>query len=274
MYDNIIIDGKNIIYRAAAAARSSSNNVHPTTIFIRMMDKWKRAFKPKKWHVFWDVPKNNLWRKKVYPEYKDGRSYDEKYVKLVKKSQETTALVLNNMKITQYIKSGNEADDLIYAFVLSKIDEDNIIISSDGDIIQIPYHIKSSKKLDLYNPGNKKIDLVKMPKYDPVIVKCLSGDKADNIKNYRLVKEKTAAKIIDKGLDEYLDKKGSKLFKLNKILIDLSKNPYLKKNIKYIDSVKENDKFDISAIKGLIPKYSITGLSAELSSKVMPFKNI
>lgn len=274
MYDNIIIDGKNIIYRAAAAAKRSSNPVHPTTVFIRMMDRWRRMFKPNKWHVFWDVPKNNLWRKKIYPEYKNGRSDDPEYNKLVKDSQKVTVMVLQNMKVTQYIRQGNEADDLIYAFILLKKNEDNIIISSDGDIIQIPYHVKSTKKIDLHNPGKRDIDLLPTPDDDPVIIKCLAGDTADNIQNYRLVKEKTAKKIIKKGLDEYLEEKGRKLFKLNQILIDLSKNPYLEQNKEYVRSVEENTNFNLRMIQHLIAKYSITGLSAELSNKVRPFKNI
>lgn len=274
MYDNIIIDGKNIIYRAAAAARVSSLSVHPTTIFIRMMDKWRRMFKPKKWNVFWDVPKNNLWRKKIYPEYKEGRSYDPEYSKMVKEAQRITIMILNNMKVTQYIRPKNEADDLIYAFTIVKKDEDNLIISSDGDITQIIFHKNTNKKLDLYNPGNKNANIVPVPEHDPVIIKCLAGDKADNIQNYRLVKDKTAIKIINKGLENYLKNKGKKLFKLNQILIDLKKNPYIDQNIEYIRSVNENIQFNLEQIKHLITKYSITGLSAELSNKIRPFKNI
>lgn len=274
MYDNIIIDGKNIIYRAVAAARTSPTDVHPTTVFIRMMDRWRRTFKPSKWHVFWDVPKNKLWRKKIYSKYKEGRPYDPEYSQKVQEAQRVTALILRCMKVTQYIKEGNEADDLIFAFVQLFNYQRNLIISSDGDVVQIPYHDQSGNKVDLHNPGQRGVDIVPVPKYDPIIVKCLAGDNADNIKNYRLVKEKTARKIIDKGLDRFLEEKGKKLFKLNQILIDLRKNPYIEQNKEYIRSVKENDRFDLNMIKYLIAKYSIYGLSAELSSKVRPFKNI
>lgn len=274
MYDNILIDGKNIAYRAAAASRSNEYNTHPSTIFIRMLDKWRRIYNPANWHVFWDVPKETLWRKDIFPEYKEGRpNYDEIYSECLKSAQTVTIQVLNYMGITQYIKKREEADDLIYAFALEFEDSKNIIISSDGDITQIPYHLKHLK-VDLHNPHKKDQALVPVPKYDPVIVKSLSGDSADNIPNYRLVADKTACKIINKGLDEFLDKKGRDLFERNKKLIDLSLNPNLDDNREFVRNMKINDKFDLKKIKVLIDKHNIKGMRSEMISKIKPFKNI
>lgn len=271
MYDHILIDGRNIVYRAVAASMTSIDKVHPITIFIRMMDKWRRLFKPQKWHIFWDTPKNKLWRHDIYSNYKGGRpKYDDSFKKLISDTQIYGALIFNNMNINQYIKEYNEADDLIYAFVVSNSDKKILIISSDGDMPQIIYNYKNC---DLHNPNNKKQNLVSIPEYDPIIIKALSGDKADNIKNYPLVAEKTAIKIINKGLDEFLDLKGRELFDLNISLIDLSKNPNLQENIEYVNSVKDNNNFNLKKIQKIILDNSITGLYSELISIVKPFKN-
>ena len=143
MYDNILIDGKNIAYRAAAASRAGGYETHAVTIMIRMLDRFRRTFKPSKWHIFWDVPKYNLWRKDIYPKYKDGRpTPDQEYAKCLKDSQRVAIQVFRNMAMNQYIRQKNEADDLIYAFVKAFSDKNNIIV------------IKKLKNLFLENNSN------------------------------------------------------------------------------------------------------------------------
>jgi 5'-3' exonuclease len=272
MYDNILIDGRNIIYRAVAASKSSNYDTHPVTIVIRMMDKWRRLFKPNKWRVFWDVPKQAIWRHDIYKDYKGGRpSYDEEFKEYIKQSQTICSKIFYNCKITQYIKSHNEADDLIYAFIVNNQNKKNLIVSSDGDMPQITFRFENC---DIHNPNYKKFDIFPIPKYDPIIIKSLTGDKSDNIKNYPLVAEKTAMKIIDKGtLDDFLKLKGIELFNLNKSLIDLSLNPNLESNIDYIKSVNDNDNFNLKNVEKLILKHSVKGLYQEFIQKINPFKN-
>lgn len=270
MYDNILVDGRNVLFRAVMASKSSGFSTHPMVIMIRMMDKWRRVFEPLNWRVFWDVKKETLWRREIYSEYKKGRpNYSDDVQDYLKISQKIAVLVFSNMAITQYIKESNEADDLIYSFVLANRDKKNLIVTSDGDALQIPYHLG----VDLYNPKNKDCSLSEKPDYDPVIVKSLAGDKSDNISNYRLVRDLTAHKIIDNGLDDYLNDKGRELYDLNNKLVDLSKNPYLDDNIDYVTNVKDNSNFDLMKIRKILSKYNISGLNNELITKVRPFKN-
>lgn len=270
MYDNILIDGRNILFRAVMAARCSNFSTHPITIMIRMMDKWRRAFNPSNWRVFWDVEKETLWRRDVYPEYKSGRSkYSDEVVGYINSCHKMAVLMFANMAMTQYVRKYNEADDLIYAFVLSFSDQKNLIVTSDGDALQIPYHLG----VDLFNPSNKDCSICKVPEYDPVIVKSLAGDKSDNIPNYRLVGSPTAIKIIDKGLNEFLDDKGHELYDRNNKLIDLSKNPYLDENINYIKGVDSNENFNLLRVRQILSKFGVDGLNNELITKIRPFKN-
>ncbi len=274
---DILIDGKNLTYKAIFASLdriTGKPKVDPLIIALRMMIKWRRIYKPNNWLIFWDVPKSRLWRKKLYPAYKEGR--DKSFITkdtleaIVNQFSKIFVNLCHNMKMTQYIKDENEADDLIYAYVDAYQDKENLIISSDGDMGQIIVKFKNAK---LHNPNNKDLMYESIPEYDPVTVKCLSGDTSDNIDGYRLVGEITAKKIIrENKLEEFLNLKGREMFNLNKKLVDLSLNHLLEDNIKYIKSIKINDKFDLKAINGLIEKYNLTELKSLSSDLIIPFK--
>jgi len=268
--DHLLVDGKNIMYRAVLSKRD--DNTHPVTIIARQIKKWQRELQPSQWHIFWDVAKSDLWRKEVYPDYKEGRVFphrDYDIKETIKESQKITAELFNNLGFTQYIRSKNEADDLIYAYVLAHEDKKLAIVSSDGDITQIAYR----HNVLVYNPDSRKKSFVEKPIYDPVIIKALCGDNSDNINGYRMVAEKTATKILSKGtLKEFLSKHGMQPFKRNIDIIDMRRNPYLQDNVEYVRSVPRNKKFDIKAVQNMIPKYGLSGLAGELSG-LQSFKN-
>jgi DNA polymerase-1 len=269
MYERLLIDGKNILYRAYFAAKNPFNKQqpHPLLIFFKMLNKYRKSFNPDTVHVFWDVNVNKLWRKKIYSPYKDGRS---KTPDDLKSLIPIAMSVLFNMKITQYIKESNEADDLIYSCVQCFSEDNHVIVSSDSDILQILY--KFSERVKVYDPHKDK--LMDVPKYDPVIIKALTGDDADNIEGYRGVAKLTAEKIIREGVEKYLEKKGDRPFKLNKILIDLSKNPYLSKNEDYVRNTPINTRYNINEITKLIDEHDIKDLKSELPNCIIPFGHI
>ena len=274
---DILIDGKNVAYKAIFAALdkiTGKPKVDPLIIAFRMLGKWRRIYKPDNWMVFWDVPKDALWRKKLYPPYKEGRnksfiskgSLDD----ITGRFMEIFIKICHNMKMTQFIKSQNEADDLIYAYVKAFPEKELLIISSDGDMVQT---LLKCDNVKLHDPRNKDVLYEDKPEYDPVIVKCLSGDTSDNIDGYRLVGEITAKKIIRDGkLESFLDKNGRDMFDLNRKLVDFDLNEYLDDNIKYVKSVKQNDKFDIKAINEIIEKYNLTELKSMAGDLIIPFK--
>jgi 5'-3' exonuclease len=274
---DILIDGKNVVYRSLFAALDKITGkvkVDPIIIALRQFVKWRRIYKPDNWCIFWDVPKNNLWRKKLYPPYKEGRdkSFIDKSTlsELVSRFNTIFINILHNMKMTQFIKSENEADDLIYAYIKAYNDKELLIVSSDGDMVQV---LLKCNNVKLHDPKNKDILYVPKPEYDPVTVKCLSGDTSDNIDGYRLVGDITAKKIMrENRVDAFLSEKGREMFDLNKKLVDFDMNDDLNSNIEYIKSVKKNDKFDIKAINNIIDKYSLTELKQLMSDLIIPFK--
>ncbi len=72
----LLIDGRNIAYRAVFAAREKiKNGLHPFVVWMRFMHVWVETFDPSAIHVFWDCKKNDVWRKAIYNEYKDHRDH-------------------------------------------------------------------------------------------------------------------------------------------------------------------------------------------------------
>ena len=274
---DILIDGKNLTYKAIFASLdkiTKKPKVDPLIIAFRMMCKWRRIYKPENWMIFWDVPREKLWRKKLYPEYKDGRSKgfitkDELKIFLDKFSG-IFIPICSNLKMTQYIKSENEADDLMYAYVKAYPDKETLIVSSDGDMTQA---LMKYDHVKVHDPRNKDVMYEEKPEYDPVIVKCLAGDTSDNIDGYRLVGDITAKKIMRDGkLEEFLTKNGRDMFDFNRKLVDLELNPHIESNMEYIKSVKCNDKFDLKAINKIIDKHELSELKSLSSDLIIPFK--
>ena len=264
--DAILVDGKNLLYRSIYAAKSSIEIVHPITIFMRVINKYRKQFNPSSWHIFWDVDKNKIWRKKIYSQYKEGRSSSSVDLMLEMK---VLMKILHFSGITQYIRDKNEADDLIYAYVVSHSDDNIVIISSDNDMQQILYKYDN---VVLFNPNKNKV--IDKPIIDPVVIKALTGDKSDNVDGYYGVAEKTAIKLISENkLADYFIKKGDKIYKRNVILVDLSKNPYIEQNILYINNIPKPE-YNIKMVFKLIDQYQIIGLRSEIDNCIVPFKSL
>jgi 5'-3' exonuclease len=274
---DILIDGKNLTYKAIFASLDKITRkpkVDPLIIAFRMMCKWRRIYKPSNWYIFWDVPRERLWRKKLYPAYKDGRSKSfitKDELNIIVSSFSTIFISLcHNMKMTQLIRDQNEADDLMYAYVKEFQERETLIVSSDGDMTQA---LMKYNNVKLHDPKNKDTMYEEKPEYDPVIVKCLAGDTSDNIDGYRLVGDITAKKIIREGkLEAFLAEKGREMFDFNRQLVDLELNSHIQDNMKYVRSVKVNEKFDLKAINAIIDKYSLTELRSLSSDLIIPFK--
>jgi 5'-3' exonuclease len=189
------------------------------------------------------------------------------------------------MNIKNFFVDGMEADDLIYAFCHLHHDKKLLIISSDSDFKQIPY---SNNNVEVYNPLKKKI--VDIPNYDCVVMKALIGDTADNIDGYYGLGEVKVKPLLEdyNKLEEFIKSEkaiimedgkkkfvGRSLFVNNIKLIDLSMCAGLHNNIEYIAEILNDDqKFDLKAIRELITKYNINGLSKEIPNTLIPFRKL
>lgn len=184
-----------------------------------------KKFKPDEVILAIDDIRN--WRKKAYPEYKANRklirdasdfdwasyfTYIEEYI------EELKILPFKIMRVPYA-----EADDIIG--VLSKyfLTDENIIVTSDKDYIQLLQY----KQNKIYDPIKK--DFVKESNpYHSLQVKIIMGDKGDNVPAIKdRVGEKTAMKILaENTLTELLmDDTIKSNYQRNELLISFDRIP-------------------------------------------------
>lgn len=259
----LLIDGRNLLYRATYA--SHNGNCDTFLLICRMLFTYYNMFRPISIHVFWDS--NSIWRSKLLPSYKAHR--DRNISEEIQKYENISSDVWSYMGIRQYKLDKMEADDLIFTFCYVNMGEDIMIISSDNDMLQIPFYFDNVK---LYNSHLKKI--VPRPEFNPIDIKCLTGDKSDNIDGYHGIGKIKSRKIVENrsGISSLLESKDPKIYKLNRALIDLAVCPYILTNIMYIIS-SMNTEININEEKVkylLYNKYKIRGMMAEYTKIVMP----
>lgn len=283
MYENILIDSRNAIYRALYAGLADQQfrqmGFDYAVIFFRFIASNLQRFKPRSTHFFWDSPKETIWRRKVYAEYKNGREHsaterypDVDFEHLLSRTTEICMKIVESVGGKNYQLPRQEADDLIYAFCRKSCHQKNIIISSDSDFRQIPFTLRN---VDLFNPLGKTNDIYKLDELDPTELKCFTGENGDNIKGYYKIGPVRAAQLIvdAKKRIEFFNVHGNETYVRNRALIDLSLCPFLLQNMIYIDEVRSKDtSFDIGKVREIIQKYKVKGLLGEVNKIILPFK--
>lgn len=287
--EHLLIDAKNMLYRAIFTARSDKRftrlNHHPVNIVLHFLTFYLERFRPEEIHIFWDSRRDSTWRRALYPSYKGNRSGKHDVGDVLANLTEVCTLVFKNMGIKQYYKEAMEADDLIYAFCKINRHAPIIIVSSDSDLKQIPYNFSNVK---IHHPLVKDRMFEETPTRDPVMHKCLVGDKSDNIGGYYGVGEVKATTLVenDQKRHEFLKsnktivEKGGKPVGISKLLenyklVDLSLCPYVLDNMEYILSKQPKPiRFDLKKIRELISKYKLRGVTADIARYVLPFKKL
>lgn len=297
-YTHLLIDGRNVLYRALFAelkylrpgeyAREPKNG-SIFKAFLKFIRDYQKKFGPKEVHIFWDDKSKNLWRRQKYSEYKCNRKHvTEGMPELLSKYYNLSLIVFENMGIKQYLRDGQEADDLIYSFC-KVTDEPCCLLSSDSDLKQIRQRMPN---VDIYSPMAKdNYEPVGIPDFDITLQKALMGDSSDNISGYAGIGEKRAAALArdPKALEEFfvsekaivIDenknkvKIGKTLFESNLELVDLSKSPFMDENIEYVKWVKSRDVvYNHSELLRVLRKYKMDSVLEDVHTICIPFANL
>lgn len=266
-----------MLYRAVYASHFENRyavKYHCLVIFLRQFAGWLSKFKPKSLHVFWDAPRDTVWRRKIMPTYKDRSSsaYIANLGELLSENTQVARLLFDCLNVRQYEKETMEADDLIYAAATVIHPQKTVIVSTDSDLTQIPYMISTS---DVYDPH--KAVIVDTPKYHPAYMKAISGDKADSIKGYKGIGEKKGSLLMEDELkfQSFLDERGRDKFNLNLLVTDLSLNPKLLANRLYVKRVLgSNVSYDRNKLNDLIRQHKLVGMDTEYADLIPPFLRI
>lgn len=272
---HLLIDGRNMMYRAIFSNRPQrGRKYHHFTNMMRLINNLVEEFKPKSVNIFWDSKKSTLWRRKLYPGYKDRDMSKYQYDisdDLIKTESAAKAL-FKAMGVRQFSKKKEEADDLLYSACKILAPQSVIVASTDKDMHQLPFRMQH---VILYD--HIKGNIVKPVEYDPVIAKALEGDKADTIDGYCGIGPVKASKMAqDMDLrNKFLADNGMKLFLRNMLLVDLSLNPNALANEIYVSNkLCSKPKFDRKLIDEGARKHKVTGLMSDFSRIVLPLKLI
>lgn len=132
---------------------------------------------------FFDGPKDRNVRNKLFPEYKANRLLKDGKENLYRQIENLYCHALPSIGYRNvFMEPGFEADDLI-AQACHQLNEECIIVSTDSDLWQL-----ISLKVTIWNPATKhqinKQAFIEEHDITPrewVYIKCLMGDKGDNI---------------------------------------------------------------------------------------------
>ena len=143
MYNNLIIDGNNFLYRAYFAQKKypkiyNGVNVAPIFKFLSMLKNLMEEFTPDHVYITWDKRANPdavNFRRALVSTYKEQRveSDDTKQIHTY-----FTILIdiCNVLGIKTVLPYSLEGDDVIY-YLCSVLEGENLIVSSDRDLLQL-----------------------------------------------------------------------------------------------------------------------------------------
>ena len=278
-----ISDGLNTFIRAFAVNPSMNedgSHVGGIVGFLKSIRYGVNKFKPTRCTIVFDGKGGSKKRRKIYPEYKQGRGVSSRLNRRVDWSvtptDEAQSLRIQLVRLLEYLEhlpitvisaDGVEADDVIgYLTNTTLKDSKCTIMSTDKDFLQLV-----SPRVNLYSP-TKKItyneELVKKEfgVYPQNVLTCrvVDGDKSDGIPGVRGIGVKTLVKEFpnfteDKDFDtkDMLDSAKSKSTRVSDMLV---KDEYIvKRNYVLMQlhdpNIKNQTKLKIvDAVNSLAPK--------------------
>lgn len=244
----ILIDLNQVLLSGTMAQIASQKNIKLEEGLIRHMilnvlRTHIRNFRKDYGEVVLCCDNRKYWRKEFFPFYKAGR----------KKSREKSDLdwhmifdmlakfkveLKENFPYKVIDVEGAEADDIIGTLAPRHVmHEDVLIISSDGDFLQLQmYNGRSQYKIKQYNPAQKKY-IVSVDPLKELKEKIIGGDKGDGIPNIlsssdTFVREIRQTPITKNKMEKYLkediieyDTTAATGYSRNATLIDLRNIP-------------------------------------------------
>jgi hypothetical protein len=285
----ILIDLNQVLLSGLMAQISNSKGVKLEESLIRHMilniiRTHLKNFRKDYGEVVLCCDNRKYWRKEWFPYYKAGSK------KTREKSDLNWHLIFDMLtKFKQELKDnfpykvvdvdGAEADDIIGTLVPRHImNEDVLIISSDGDFLQLQqYNGRSKFKVKQYNPAQKKFIVSDNP-LDELKEKIIKGDKGDGIPNVLSpsdcfvrdlrqtpITKGKLDKLMEKNYTEWEDENAKIGFTRNQTLIDLRHIPSDIKS-KIINTYEET-----IPVKGKLLDYFITNKLSNLMDVIEEF---
>ena len=258
----ILVDLNQVLLSGLMAQIAGKKNVKLEEDLVRHMilnilRNHIKTFKSEYGEVVLCCDNRKYWRKEFFPFYKASRKKNREKSNLDwHMIFDMLAKFKNELKENFPYKvidvEGAEADDIIGTLVPRHIAHENIvIISSDGDFLQLQKYNTGKYTVKQYNPSQKKFIKSENPELE-LKEKIITGDKGDGIPNIlspsdcfvREIRQKSISKVaLSKLLEENVSDYSSEYVKIgfsrNQTLIDLSFIPQEIKE-KIINNYEEN----------------------------------
>lgn len=275
MKPNILIDAKNLSYRMFSTLdlwNSEGENVAALFGVIKNVHSLVEKFDPQRVIVCWDTSTSALWRRKLYPDYKMNRKKnngEEDAEELAKREDferqnDILQFALSWLPVHQIVVDELEADDMMYLLTQRVLpEEDNIIVSTDKDLLQLiskrtsvwspikevmvahPNNLSMSEEYGVVTKTFTEFMSAKLPEplqfENFVDFKILQGDTSDGIAGIPGIGEKIAVKLLNEhgSIDNMFEKaEEMRKSKRNARIVD---NPDLVKSLKSIMDIAEVD---------------------------------
>jgi len=191
----LLVDGDNLLTIGFYGVKNyfyKGNHIGGIYHFLNTLRRTFENYKLEKIVVFWDGNESYISRRKLYHQYKLNRK------SRLRSEEEISSYNYQRNRIKKYleevyVRQGEyeycESDDCIAYYIQKSQNENVIIYSSDGDLVQL-----ISDRVKLYNPNYKRIvnngELIIYDKEEILvdnlkIAKIICGDKSDNIYGIR-----------------------------------------------------------------------------------------
>jgi len=226
MKPTILIDANNASYRSLVVIGNRQASGHTgsaednnwerevsdavTFGLLNLILRLGVRFGTNKFVFAWDCPKQRLFRRKIYPDYKKEKRYEAMTHKVNPKTGRDFIDIKDKQfdylrtKLLPYIgfnnqlyQDGLESDDLVAQLVLTKADQEFIVVSNDKDMFQLLDYCK------LYRYEKRLYDKdVLREKYnlEPIEflhMRALSGDNSDCIEGIPNIGKNSATDYIN-----------------------------------------------------------------------------
>ena len=261
---NLLVDGSSLLFRAhfINKARGQQSVKDDIYIFLNSLKSYVKMFDTDNIYIAWDkrldYPCTNFREEATKGDYKGQR--DKEAAKDVFECEEKLNEITTSLGCKNIYPKTLEGDDVI-AWLADTLDGQNIIVTTDSDMLQLV-----NEKNSIYKPRKKKlIDLVNFkeevgiePEYF-LTYKAILGDKSDNIPGvtgYGKVKAKELARTYsstDVDVDiKTLIESNIKLMDLRKGYVIANESECYKSQLMELNNIET----DIDAFKEYCQEYN------------------
>lgn len=245
---NLIIDANNLLHRVHWICESRGASVNVLFLFLNSVKKYASMFDPENIYLAWDKRLvsgfKNFRQVAAGVDYK--RTRDKERNKRVYSAEESIHNVTKLLGIKNVFPGVMEGDDIM-SWLSENLEGNNVIVSVDQDFLQLVQETVSvySPIKDIHITQENFTHIMGVDVEDFLNYKALLGDKSDNIPGIPKVGEKTAKKILSRGICG-LPEKHLEIWTRNRRLMDLREgyNVHERETVLYSEQVKRLDKLE------------------------------